>query len=204
MCLRLFKVIALLKDTSAGQVVSIESWSNSSFIHSKNSKAAACCFTLIRPYKTNIPQKNPGWERNEKTRPAWNKPKTLYALINSRWLTLTLTSWEAKERARESVERISLMSVKRISWCGNRGVERVQRITETERTKAQLLFHCLREKSWLGRASLGAQRLGHLPAMHPRSSNRIDFMSKWKLKKKQTLCLPKATRKPHHSENLTR
>lgn len=66
--LRLFKVIALLKDTSAGQVVSIESCSNSSFIHSKNSKAAACCFTLIRPYKTNIPQKNPGWERNEKTR----------------------------------------------------------------------------------------------------------------------------------------
>lgn len=110
-CLRLFKVIALLKDTSAGQVVCVESCSNSSFIHSKNSKAAACCFTLIRPYKTNIPQKNPGWERNEKTRPAWNKPKTLYALINSRWLTLTLTSWEAKERARESVERMHLPHV---------------------------------------------------------------------------------------------
>lgn len=29
-----------------------------------------------------------------------------------------------------SKECISLMSVKRISWCGNRGVERVPRITE--------------------------------------------------------------------------
>lgn len=64
---------------------------------------------------------------------------------------------DKKERDLREKECISLLSFKRISWCGSRGAgetEKNQGEQSEGKTKAQLLFHRLQEKGQLSALSV--------------------------------------------------